>query len=129
MTYNYHNNSFNWNYKNVDQEGFANACDTKFSYDMVSDNIQETNSLLTNEMINIAGDYIPVKRINNKNQKPCVPWWDQNCTKLVRDRNKARNRASHTGREEDFIYSKEKEKLCKKYYMIPRKIYRSILTV
>ena len=45
---------------------------TKISYDMVSDNIQETNSILTNEMINIAGDYIPVKKINNKNQKPCV---------------------------------------------------------
>ena len=55
MTYNDNNNSFNWNYKNADQEGFANACDKKFSYDMVSDNIQETNSLLTNEMINTAG--------------------------------------------------------------------------
>jgi hypothetical protein len=50
---------------------------------MVSDNIQETNTTLTNELINIAGDYIPVKKINNENQKPCVPWWDKNCTKLV----------------------------------------------
>jgi hypothetical protein len=49
---------------------------------MVSDNIQETNTTLTNELINIADDYIPVKKFNNKNQKPCVPWWDQNCTKL-----------------------------------------------
>jgi hypothetical protein len=55
-----------------------------------------------------------VKKFNNKNQKPCVPWWDQNCTKLVRQRNKARNRASHTGRGEDFKNYKEKEKLCKK---------------
>jgi hypothetical protein len=45
---------------------------------MVSDNIQETNTTLTKELINIAGDYIPVKKFNNKNQKPCVPWWDQN---------------------------------------------------
>ena len=81
---------------------------------MVSDNIQETSSLLTNELINIAGEYIPVKRINNKNQTPCVPWWDQNCTKLVRNRNKARN----TGMEEDFIYYKDKEKLCKKVVII-----------
>jgi hypothetical protein len=44
------------------------SCDKKFSYDMVSDNIQETNSILTNEMNNIAGDYILVKKINNKNQ-------------------------------------------------------------
>ena len=47
---------------------------------MVSDNIQETNTTLTKELINIAGDYIPVKKFNNKNQKPCVLWWDQNKT-------------------------------------------------
>ena len=47
MIYNDHFNSSNSNYKNVDWEGFANACDKKFSYDMVSDNIQETNSILT----------------------------------------------------------------------------------
>jgi len=99
MIYSNQYNSLKWNYKNGDWKGFAMvACDNNFSYDMVSDNIQETNSILTKEMINIAGDYIPVKKCNNKNQKPCVPWWDQNCTKLVRQRNKARNRASHTGR-------------------------------
>jgi len=65
-------------------------------------------------LINIAEEYIPIKKISNKNQKPCVPWWDKNCTKVVRERNKARNRASHTGRGEDFEYYKEKEKLCKK---------------
>ena len=77
-------------------------------------NIQETNTTLTKELINIAGDYIPVKKFNNKDQKPCVPWWDQNCTKLVQQRSKARNRASHTGRRgggEDFKNYKEKEKL------------------
>ena len=78
---------------------------------MVSDNILETNSILTNQLINIAEEYIP---ISNKNQKPCVPWWDQNYTKVVRERNKARSRASHTCRGEDFVYYKEQEKLCKK---------------
>jgi hypothetical protein len=45
-------------YKNADWKGFTNACDIKFSCNMVSDNIQETNTTLTNELINIAGDYI-----------------------------------------------------------------------
>ena len=114
MIYSNQYNSLKWNYKNADWKGFTNACDIKFSCNMVSDNIQETNTTLTKELINIAGDYIPVKKFNNKNQKPCVPWWDQNCTKLVRQRNNARNRASHTGRGEDFKNYKEKEKLCKK---------------
>ena len=56
-------NSHKWNYKNADWKGFTNACDNKFSCNMVSDNIQETNTTLTKELINIAGDYIPVKKI------------------------------------------------------------------
>jgi len=43
----------------------------------------------------------------------------KNCTKLVRDRNKA----SHTGRGEDFIYYKEKEKLCKQVLHDNQQIY------
>jgi NAD dependent epimerase/dehydratase family enzyme len=66
MIYSNQHNSLKWNYKNADWKGFAMACDNKFSYDMVSDNIEETNSTLTKELINIAGDYIPVKKFNNK---------------------------------------------------------------
>ena len=62
MIYNNQHNSLKCNYKNADWKGFAMACDNKFSYD----NIQETNSTLTKELINIAGDYIPVKKFNNK---------------------------------------------------------------
>jgi hypothetical protein len=67
MIYRNQYNSLKWNYKNADWKGFTNACDNKLSYDMVSDNIQETNTILTKELINIAGDYIPVKKFNNKN--------------------------------------------------------------
>jgi hypothetical protein len=31
--------SLKWNYKNADWKGFTNACDNKFSCNMVSDNI------------------------------------------------------------------------------------------
>lgn len=68
MIYSNQYNSLKWNYKNADWKGFSMACDKKFNNDMVSDNIQETNSILTKEMINIASDYIPLKKFNNKNQ-------------------------------------------------------------
>jgi hypothetical protein len=54
MIYSNQYNSLKWNYKNADWKGFTNACDIKFSCSMVSDNIQETNTTLTNELINIA---------------------------------------------------------------------------
>ena len=96
---------------------------------MVSDNILETNTTLTKELITISGDYIPVKKFNNKNQKPCVPWWDKNCTKLVRQRNKARNRASHTGRGGISKIIKKKKNCVKKCYMIPSKHTGKIIVI
>jgi hypothetical protein len=57
MIYSNQYNSLKWNYKNADWNGFTNACDIKFSCNMVSDNIQETNTTLTNELINIGGDF------------------------------------------------------------------------
>ena len=41
MIYSNQYNSLKWNYKNADWKGFAMACDNKFSYDMVSDNIRD----------------------------------------------------------------------------------------
>ena len=44
MIYSNQYNSLKWNYKNAHWKGLTNECDNKFSYDMVSDNIQETNT-------------------------------------------------------------------------------------
>ena len=104
---------FNWNYKKADWDGFASMCDQTLSLDMISDNINETCTRLTNSILDVAGKYIPVKKINNKSKKPSVPWWTEECTNIVRERNKARNRAQHTGSGQDYIIYKEKEKVCK----------------
>ena len=103
---------YNWNYKKADWDGFASMCDQTLSLDMISDNINETCSRLTNSILDAAGKHIPVKKIN-KSKKPSVPWWTEECTKTVQERNKARNRAQHTGNGHEYISYKEKEKVCK----------------
>lgn len=108
------NNSFNWNFKKADWSGFADKCDQIITNDLVTDDIQETNIRLTSELIAVASEFIPVKHFNKKN-KPCVPWWNDACTKVVKDRNKARNRAQHTGKGEDYIAYKELEKNAKEH--------------
>ena len=102
-----------WNYKKADWDGFASSCDKTLSQDMISDNINETCTRLTSSLIDVAGRYIPVKKTNNNRKKPLVPWWNEDCTNKVRERNKARNRAQHTGSGHDYLEYKEKEKICK----------------
>ena len=90
---------------------------------MISANINETCTRLTNSIIDVAGRYIPIKKRNNIGKKPSVPWWNDECTKKARERNKARNRAQHNVDGQDYIYYKEKEKLCKSTIKNAQKLY------
>ncbi|VDI67364.1 Hypothetical predicted protein [Mytilus galloprovincialis] len=58
-----------YNYKKADWEAFSSKCNEHLSPDMISDNIEETCSRLTNKILQIAGECIPVKLKNNKPKK------------------------------------------------------------
>ena len=91
------NHYFSWNFKKAKWKQFINACDVRISEDLVSDNIDESNHNLTEELVNIATEFIPVKSFTKRN-KPCVPGWNEECSKVVKIRNKARNKAQHSVR-------------------------------
>ncbi|VDI79300.1 Hypothetical predicted protein [Mytilus galloprovincialis] len=89
---------------------------------MVTDNINESCTHLTNTIIKIAGEHIPSKK-RRKNNKPEVPWWNENCTLVVKERNKARNKARHTGGGHDYLLYKEKEKECRNTIKLTQQQY------
>ncbi|VDI82655.1 Hypothetical predicted protein [Mytilus galloprovincialis] len=111
-----------WNYKKADWDGFASSCHKQLSESMVTDNINESCTHLTNTIIKIAGEHIPSKK-RRKNNKPEVPWWNENCTLVVKERNKARNKARHTGGGHDYLLYKEKEKECRNTIKLTQQQY------
>ncbi|VDH92580.1 Hypothetical predicted protein [Mytilus galloprovincialis] len=118
-----------YNYKKADWEAFSSKCNEHLSPDMISDNIEETCSRLTNKILQIAGECIPVKLKNNKPKKPQVPWWTPECTKSVKERNICKNRAQHTGFGTDFTIYREKERACRKTIKAAQAMYwRAIVT-
>lgn len=102
-----------WNLQKANWDGFARKCDEILIHDMVSDNVDETCARITDCIVKTAGEFVPVKNRNRKNKKPAVPWWTAECTNSVKKRNKARNRAQHTGKGEDFENYKHLEKECR----------------
>ncbi|VDI46656.1 Hypothetical predicted protein [Mytilus galloprovincialis] len=112
-----------YNYKKADWEAFSSKCNEHLSPDMISDNIEETCSRLTNKILQIAGECIPVKLKNNKPKKPQVPWWTPECTKSVKERNICKNRAQHTGFGTDFTIYREKERACRKTIKAAQAMY------
>ena len=113
---------FIWNLNKANWDGFTSDCNTKLSPDMISEDVNETCLRLSNEIIDIAGKHIPVKKRRNKN-KPMVPWWSDECTKAVASRNKIRNRVRHTGNGEDYLEYKQKERECKNIINKTQKLY------
>ncbi|VDI74210.1 Hypothetical predicted protein [Mytilus galloprovincialis] len=111
-----------WNYKKADWDGFASSCHKQLSESMITDNINESCTHLTNTIIKIAGEHIPSKK-RRKNNKPEVPWWNENCTLVVKERNKARNKARHTGGGHDYLLYKEKEKECRNTIKLTQQKY------
>ncbi|CAG2220972.1 unnamed protein product [Mytilus edulis] len=111
-----------WNYKKADWDGFASSCHKQLSESMITDNINESCTHLTNTIIKIAGEHIPSKK-RRKNNKPEVPWWNENCTLVVKERNKARNKARHTGGGHDYLLYKEKEKECRNTIKLTQQQY------
>lgn len=86
-------------YKKADCKGFSTKCDITLSPDMVSQDIEETCHRLTDNILKIAGEFIPTR--NGRKKKPIVPWWTKECTKCTKERNRATNTAHHTGAGND----------------------------
>jgi len=63
------NSDIIYNYKKADWKGFSTKCDITLSPDMVSQDIEETCHRLTDNILKIAGEFIPTRNRNNKIKK------------------------------------------------------------
>ena len=50
-------------------------------------NIEECSNEISQLILNAALDSIPIREM--KGRRKIVPWWNEECTKAIKDRNKA----------------------------------------
>ena len=74
-----------WNTKKADWSAFRSACTFRFKDGLGVNNC----SSLTEEIINAAKQYIPMRNANSKYQ---CPWWSNECREALQNRRRAQNR-------------------------------------
>lgn len=63
-------------------------CEENFKKINLEGTVEEEYSKIVGEIIYAAKQYIPLIRSNGKKNKN-VPWWTEECTVAIRERNKA----------------------------------------
>ena len=76
-----------WCFDKADWFKFANICHESAELSSMEGNIEECANEVTQLIHNAALNSIPIKEIEGK--RKIVPWWNEECTKAIKSRNKA----------------------------------------
>lgn len=76
-----------WCFEKADWDTFREYCIEQASSISMDGNIEECASVVTNLILNAALKSIPISSITGN--RKVVPWWNEECTKAVRERNRA----------------------------------------
>lgn len=83
-----------WNFKKADWDKFGLLCDTHLNSEVISGTIDNINLKIVNTINECAKSAIPTKKTKcNKNP---VPYWNQECTDAIKNRNISQNKARHS---------------------------------
>ena len=91
-----------WNHKKADWSKFNNFCREEYFQESMSTDIDELEKQFNNYIIRAANESIPLIKINPKQSKS-VPYWNDLCTKRIKERNKAQNKMNNTQDLSDII--------------------------
>jgi len=77
----------------ADWSSFKNNSRKLLKTDVIVKNktVDENTEALTNAIIKAAELSIPQRKNSKRKRLKCLPYWNKNCKKAIRDRNKARN--------------------------------------
>ena len=96
-----------WCFEKANWEKFQEYCIEGAKSISIDGSIEECYIIVTNLILKAASKSIPISRITGK--RKAVPWWNEGCTKAVRERNKAlRVLRSNLNKENLMDYQRKK---------------------
>jgi len=102
-----------WKLEKADWKAYKEQSRVTINPTIITDNLDDTMTNLIKAINNTAATTIPERKPFKTNKskrrktKP-LPFWNENCTNTIYERNKIRNRANKSGNMDDWIAFKEK---------------------
>ncbi|KAI5737170.1 hypothetical protein M8J76_010687 [Diaphorina citri] len=109
---NIHQESSKWHYERADWGGFHFQLDRKHQNMTLNPDTDIAIEEFTEDIISACVNNIP--RSNPQNAKPRVPWWNEECYKAIKEKNKCYRRYKRTLSAEDSISFKRARAICRK---------------
>lgn len=93
------------NFKRANWKQFSTLCSLSVNESIISEDVDDFNTVLSENIINAANASMPSTTFKRKN---CVPWWNGDCSAAKSKRQKAYNIVRRTSHPTDYIeYKKE----------------------
>ncbi|KAI5724929.1 hypothetical protein M8J77_008903 [Diaphorina citri] len=109
---NIHRESSKWHYERADWGGFHTQLDSKHQNMILNPDTDLAIEDFTQDIISACVNNIP--RSNPQNAKPRVPWWNEDCYKAIKEKNKCYRKYKRTLSAEDSISFKRARAICRK---------------
>ena len=111
-----------WIFKKAQWDQFSTECDFLFSnIDWSSNDLESLNVQISESIMEAAEQYIPKSKGKHKNKS--VAFWTDECSEVIKNREKAKRKARASRRMEDFLEYKRCKGLVTKIIRATRRNY------
>lgn len=93
-----------WCFEKADWEKFRLCCTKSANLVMLEGDVEECTKQITEHIINAA--HLSIPKRTTKGRKKVVPWWNEECSRAVKERNKAFKTLKKNLSQECFGFSK-----------------------
>ena len=112
--------SQNWSYHKADWDKYKEILSNTV-FETFDNNAQKMYDNFINKIKEAADQSIP--KTNPNNHPPPIPWWNDDCKLAIKDRNKAKRKATKSMMYDDLLDYKEKKRIAQKTVREARKQY------
>ena len=110
----------NWSYRKANWDKYKEIL-SKTHFDNFDNNVQRMYDNFIDKIKDAADQSIP--KTNPNKHPPPIPWWNKECKDAIKDRNKAKRRATKTMLYKDLLYYLDKKRIAQRIVRQTRKKY------
>lgn len=114
---------YRWKFEKADWEKYNRICESELRSYSIEDDIDKGTKKLSLILVKAAEGSIP--KVEGHGKKKAVPWWNEECSKSIKSRNKAFKVLKRTLTPEAVIeYQRERAKARKTIKRVKKKYWR-----
>lgn len=111
-----------WDYKKANWEKFQIICNNNIEENIIHNDVNIFNERIIKAIMQAAKGAIPMRK-TKKGAKPAVPWWNEECSRLIKERKACLRKVKKTMLADDLIKFKKAKAMAQRVIRNRKKEY------